>query len=278
MFSTHSSRPPRLMGIVNVTPDSFSDGGRYLDTEAAVAHALTLLAEGAEMLDIGGESTRPGSLSVPPDEQLRRVLPVIRRLREQIAPEIRLSIDTTSAQVAQAALIAGANWINDTSAGRDDPEMLPLAAALQAPIVLMHRRGTPQTMQAAPAYQDVVAEVCSDLLAQVAAARAAGVADDAILLDPGIGFGKTTAHNLQLLAGLEQIVALGFPVVLGTSRKRFLSTFCGDAAPEARVAATCATTALAVKQGVAIFRVHDVAANRQAADVAWAIAGRATGA
>ncbi|MGQ9660377.1 MAG: dihydropteroate synthase [Thermochromatium sp.] len=263
--------PPRIMGILNVTPDSFSDGGRYLDPKAAVAHALRMLEEGADIIDIGGESTRPGSLPVPPEEQKRRVLEVIRRLRERLPAEIPLSIDTTWASVARAALMAGANWINDTSAGLDDPDMLPLAAELQTPIVLMHRRGTPQTMQIAPEYQDVVREVRDHLAARAEAALAAGVREDRILLDPGIGFGKTQAHNLQLLAGLRRLVELGFPILLGTSRKRFLGALCGGIAPDERVAPTCATTALGVMQGVAIFRVHDVAANRQAADVAWAV-------
>ncbi|ADC63048.1 dihydropteroate synthase [Allochromatium vinosum] len=277
MSSSQSPRPPRLMGILNITPDSFSDGGRYLEREAAVARALRMLEEGADILDIGGESTRPGSAPVPPEEQERRILDVIRQLRDCIPARIPLSIDTTWASVARAALAAGADWINDTSAGLDDPDMLPLAAELQAPIVLMHRRGTPRTMQRAPEYRDVVVEVRDHLAARAEAALAAGVRECDILLDPGIGFGKDQEHNLKLLAGLGRLVELGFPVLLGTSRKRFLGALCGDVAPDERVAATCATTALAVMQGVDTFRVHDVAANRQAADVAWAIACRSTG-
>ncbi len=265
-------QPPRLMGIVNVTPDSFSDGGRYLDPASAIAHGLRLLEEGAAILDIGGESTRPGSLPVPPDEQKRRVLGVIRGLRERIPPEVPISIDTTSAEVAQAALDAGANWINDTSAAIDDPGMLPLAAERRVQIVLMHRQGTPRTMQIAPRYADVVEEVRAHLAQRIEAALAAGVEPHQILIDPGIGFGKTLAHNLALLANLDRLVALGPPVVLGTSRKRFLGELGQQAQPDERIIGTCATTALAVMQGVAILRVHDVAANRQALTVAWAIA------
>lgn len=265
------------MGILNITPDSFSDGGRYLEPEAAVARALRMLEEGADILDIGGESTRPGSAPVPPEEQQRRVLDVIRVLRERLPQGVPLSIDTTWASVARAALAAGADWINDTSAGLDDPGMLPLAAEQHAPIVLMHRSGTPQTMQQAPSYADVVGEVRDHLAARAEAALAAGVRECDILLDPGIGFGKTQAHNLALLAGLGRLVELGLPVLLGTSRKGFLGALCGHVAPHERVAATCATTALGVMQGVAVFRVHDVAANRQAADVAWAISGFSTG-
>ncbi|WP_246237511.1 dihydropteroate synthase [Caldichromatium japonicum] len=260
------------MGILNVTPDSFSDGGRYLDPEAAVAHGLRLVAEGAAILDIGGESTRPGSLPVPPDEQKRRVIAVIQALRERIPPEVQISIDTTSARVAQAALAAGADWINDTSGALDDPAMLPLAAERKVPIILMHRQGTPQTMQLAPHYADVVEEVRGHLGQRIEAALAVGVDPAKILIDPGIGFGKTTEHNLLLLAQLDRLVELGFPVVLGTSRKRFLGELCNQAHPDERVIGTCATTALAVMQGVAVIRVHDVAANRQALAVAWAIA------
>lgn len=265
------------MGILNVTPDSFSDGGRYLDPDAAVAHALRMLEEGADILDIGAESTRPGSAPVPPEEQERRILDVIRRLRERLPAGVPLSIDTTWASVARAALAAGADWINDTSAGLDDPDMLPLAAELQSPIVLMHRRGTPRTMQVAPEYGDVVGEVRDHLAARAEAALAAGVREGDILLDPGIGFGKNQEHNLALMAGLGRLVELGFPVLLGTSRKRFLGALCGDVAPDERVAATCATTVLGVMQGVEVFRVHDLAANRQAADVAWAVSRFSTG-
>lgn len=269
--SSDNLRSPRIMGILNLTPDSFSDGGRYEDPEIAIRHAQAMLEQGADIIDIGGESTRPGSASVPPEEQERRVLGVIRRLRERIPRGIPLSIDTTWSRVARAALDAGADWINDTSAGLDDPAMLALAAERRAPIVLMHRLGAPRTMQDAPHYDDVVGEVRDHLAARAEAALAAGVRERDILLDPGIGFGKLAEHNLALLAGLGRFVELGFPIVLGTSRKRFLGAICGGAAPDALTSATCATTSVGVMAGVRVFRVHDVAANRQAADVAWAI-------
>ncbi len=265
------SAPPSIMGILNCTPDSFSDGGRYLAHEAAVAHGLAMCAEGVDVIDVGGESTRPGAEPVPVAVQEQRVVPVLRQLRERIPARVALSIDTTSAQVAAAALAAGANWINDTSAGSDDPDMLPLAAAHGVPIVLMHRQGQPRDMQINPQYDNVVAEVCAELTARVAAALAAGVAPRQIALDPGLGFGKRFEHNWALLAGLSELVALGFPVVLGASRKRFLATVSDGAAPAALLSATCATTALGVAAGVAVLRVHDVAANRHAAAVAWAV-------
>lgn len=268
---SHGGGRPRIMGILNLTPDSFSDGGLYIDPEAAARHGLCMLAEGADILDLGGESTRPGSDSVPADEQERRVLDVIRRLREQIPEPFPISIDTTLAQVARAALDAGASWINDTSAGLDDPLMLPLAAERGVPLVLMHRQGMPQTMQQSPRYDDVVTEVCDHLARRAQAALAAGVREDRILLDPGIGFGKLAAHNLALLAHLDRLVALGFPVLLGTSRKRFMGSICGGLEPAQLMPATCATTTLGVMSGAQVFRVHDVAGNRQAADIAWAI-------
>ena len=265
------STGPRIMGILNVTPDSFSDGGRHSDTERAVRHGMAMIDEGADLIDVGGESTRPGSQPVPAREQQRRVIPVIERLSASLPERIRVSIDTTSAQVAEAALEAGAHWINDTSAGCDDAGMLALAAERAAPIVLMHRRGTPLSMQKNPTYVDVVNEVRDFLSARVDAALAAGVAEQNLLIDPGIGFGKTFGHNLALLAGLGELVRMGWPVLLGTSRKRFLSSLCGEPDFAALMPATCATTAIGVMAGVRVFRVHDVAGNRQAADVAWAI-------
>ena len=263
--------PPRIMGILNLTPDSFSDGGRYSDPDAAVAQGLSMLQQGADLIDVGGESTRPGAQPVPAAEQERRVLDVIRRLHERMPAAVPISIDTTSAQVARAALAAGASWINDTSAGCDDPRMLPLAADSGAPIVLMHRQGRPRDMQDSPSYVDVVREVRDLLAARADAALASGIREDRILLDPGIGFGKRMEHNLTLLAGLRELVALGFPILLGTSRKRFMATLCGGLDPSALMPATCATTAIGVMAGVQVFRVHDVAGNRQAADLAWAI-------
>ncbi|WP_296699710.1 dihydropteroate synthase [Thiocapsa sp. UBA6158] len=275
MNSTPSGQntPPLIMGILNVTPDSFSDGGRYSESAVAVQHALAMIDEGADLIDIGGESTRPGSQPVPAEEQERRVIPVILRLRECVPSSTRFSIDTTCAGVAEAALDAGADWINDTSAGRDDPAMLALAADRGVPIVLMHRQGMPEAMQQNPSYADVVAEVRDFLAERIEAALAAGVAQEKILTDPGIGFGKTLEHNLALMAGLGELVRLGPPVLLGASRKRFLGAICLEPDLADLMPATCATTTIGVLAGVKVFRVHDVAGNRQAADVAWSIHG-----
>ncbi|HEY7841522.1 MAG TPA: dihydropteroate synthase [Gammaproteobacteria bacterium] len=259
------------MGILNLTPDSFSDGGRFAEPGAAVAHALMMAEEGADLIDVGGESTRPGAQRVPAAEQLRRVLPVIEAILAALPTGVEISIDTTSAEVAERALDAGASLINDVSAGRDDPAMFGMAARRRLPVVLMHMRGDPATMQDDPRYADVVTEVRDFLLGRAAAAMEAGIARGKIMIDPGIGFGKTKEHNLALLARLEDLVATGFPVLLGTSRKRFMGSICGAAQSAELAAATCATTALGVLAGAKIFRVHDVRPNRQALDVAWAI-------
>lgn len=259
------------MGILNVTPDSFSDGGRFDTLERALERGLDLARQGADILDIGGESTRPGASRVGAEVQKARVLPVIGALRRHLPHRIALSVDTTLGTVAAAAIDQGATLINDVSAGRDDPAMLPLAAESGAGLVLMHMRGTPQTMQQDPVYQDVVAEVEAFLLQRATAALEAGVRREAIILDPGIGFGKTRRHNLLLLQALPRLCALGFPLLLGVSRKRFMGSICAVSDPAELVPATCACTALGVAAGVSIFRVHDVAQNRQAADVAAAI-------
>ncbi len=266
-----SQAKPILMGILNVTPDSFSDGGKYLDVSAAVAYGLKLAQAGAEIIDVGGESTRPGADPVAPAEQMRRVLPVLEKLAKALPSECFISIDTTSAQVAEAAIQAGASLINDVSAGRFDPKMFQVAAKFNVPIVLMHLQGTPKTMQDHPMYQDVVAEVLEFLQARVKAAEREGIPRERILIDPGIGFGKRTSDNLKLLANLNRFVAMGLPVVLGTSRKRFMGQVLAIQEPAELVPATVATTALGVLAGVKVFRVHDVAANRQALEVAWAI-------
>lgn len=265
------------MGILNVTPDSFSDGGRYLTQEAAVAQGLKMAEAGANIIDVGGESTRPGSERIDAAEQKRRVLKVIARLRAVLPASITISIDTTLSEVAEAALAAGAGMINDISAGRDDSDILKLAGERGATLVLMHMQGTPQTMQDDPRYKDVVAEVKSFLLNRAQAAEQAGVSRERIILDPGIGFGKTREQNLVLMAHLARFVALDYSILLGASRKRFMGSLLDVRVPADLVSATCATTALGVMTGVSIFRVHDVAANRQAAHVAWAIkrAGRA---
>ena len=268
---------PCVMGIVNVTPDSFSDGGLHDDTDSAVAHGLLLAAEGAAILDIGGESTRPGSDPVSVDDELARVVPVIERLA--VSSSALISIDTTKAAVARAALDAGAGLVNDVTALRGDPAMASLVAERGCPVCLMHMLGEPRTMQGDPRYDDVVGEVIAFLEQRLSAALAAGVREEQVLLDPGIGFGKTLAHNLLLLAHLDRVVALGRPVVLGASRKRFIGALLG-AAPLERAVGTVATTVLGLAHGAAIVRVHDVHANVEALRVAQAIleAGDAVGA
>jgi dihydropteroate synthase len=261
------ARPPLVMGVLNVTPDSFSDGGRFLDPGAAAAHAEAMAADGADLIDVGGESTRPGSLPVDPAEQVRRVVPVLRALRDRL-PDVAFSIDTTRADVAAAALDAGARVINDVSAGRDDPGMLPLAARSGCPIVLMHMQGTPATMQLNPTYSDVTAEVAQFLRGRLAAATAAGVSPGRVLLDPGIGFGKTVRHNLELLRRTSELVRIGPPLVIGTSRKGFIGKVLGDQRPDragdssgdasSRIFGTAATVAWAVANGASVVRVHDV--------------------
>lgn len=262
---------PRIMGILNVTPDSFSDGGLHSAEAEAVSRALEMVGEGADIVDVGGESTRPYSTRVSGAVQIARVVGVIRRLREEVPADVSISIDTTLSRVAEAALDAGADFINDISAGRDDADLLRLAAERGAPVVLMHMQGTPETMQDDPQYGDVVVEVHDFLVERAEAAQKLGVRPENIVLDPGIGFGKTREHNLALLANLPVFVRTGYPVLLGSSRKRFMGALCREAEPRQLVGATCATTALGVVAGVAIFRVHDVRPNRQAAEVAWAL-------
>jgi dihydropteroate synthase len=255
------------MGVLNVTPDSFSDGGEWFDGAAAVAHGRELVAEGAGILDIGGESTRPGAEPVPTEEELRRVVPVIEGLRDAGA---QLSIDTTKVVVARAALDAGATYVNDVSALRAEPEMAALVAERGVDCCLMHMRGDPRTMQDDPRYDDVVDDVRSFLAARAEAAIAAGIAPGRIQVDPGIGFGKTAEHNLELLRRLDEIVALGFPVVIGTSRKSFLGRITGRDDPKQRLYGTIASNVLALAAGARVFRVHDVAAVRDALAVAAA--------
>lgn len=262
---------PQIMGILNITPDSFSDGGRYVSVEAAVKRGQAMLAAGATIIDVGGESTRPGAERIAAEEQQRRVLPVIQALAGQMPDGCYLSIDTTLSPVAGAAIAAGAHLINDISAGRDDPEIFAVAAASGAPIVLMHMQGTPKTMQDNPRYQDAVGEVLSFLEERIATARAHGVAAEQIVLDPGIGFGKRKSDNLCLMAHLDRFVATGYPVLLGASRKRFMGAILEVTEPTELVAATVATTALGALAGVKIFRVHDVMENHQALEVTWAI-------
>lgn len=261
------------MGVVNVTPDSFSDGGRYLDASRAIEHGLELAAAGADVLDVGGESTRPGAVPVAAEEEARRVVPVVRRLAGEDG--VAVSVDTTKASVARAALEAGAVIVNDVSAGRGDPGMLALVASEGAGYVAMHMRGTPATMQDDPRYDDVVAEVGRFLVERLDAAVTAGVARDRLMADPGIGFGKTLDHNLELLARLPELVgALGVPVLVGTSRKAFIGSILagadGTPAPvHDREEGTLATVVWAFERGAAMVRVHDV---RLAVDAARLLA------
>jgi dihydropteroate synthase len=245
-----------VMGIVNVTPDSFADGGRYLDPAAAVAHGLELAAEGADLLDVGGESTRPGAAYVEEEVELHRVLPVVEGLAA--ATDVPISIDTRKAAVAAAALAAGATMVNDVSAGRDDPDLLGVAAEAGAAVVLMHMQGTPATMQDDPRYGDVLAEVEAFLQERLAAAEAAGVASEALVVDPGIGFGKRDEHNYALLGGLARLTRLGHPVLVGTSRKGFIGRAL-DLPVGERLEGSAAAVVWAVERGARIVRVHDVA-------------------
>jgi dihydropteroate synthase len=269
-----------LMGVVNVTPDSFSDGGAFLQTDAAVAHGLELVGEGAEILDIGGESTRPGADPVSTEEELRRVIPVIEGL-VAAGTKAQISIDTSKAKVAQAALGAGASLVNDVSAFRADPAIAGLVADSGAECCLMHMLGEPRTMQRDPHYAgDVVDEIKAFLEERMRFAVREGVSEERIMLDPGIGFGKMVAHNLELIDRLAELAELGRPIVIGTSRKSFLGRIAADAAGLAepldaqhRLAGTIATNVLALERGASVFRVHDVAPVREALAVAAATLG-----
>jgi dihydropteroate synthase len=245
-----------VMGILNVTPDSFSDGGQFFDTNKAVEHSLQMATNGAAIIDIGGESTRPGSESVSADEQIERVVPVIQALNKK--NNIPISIDTYNVKVAQAALEAGACMINDITALSDE-RMAELAAEYKLPVVLMHIQGTPATMQNEPKYEDVVAEVLEFLLSRAKKAEDFGIAKNMIFIDPGIGFGKTLEHNLLLLRNIKKFVATGYRVLIGTSRKSFIGQLTGKEEPSERIFGTAATVALCAAAGVSIARVHDVA-------------------
>ena len=259
------------MGVVNVTPDSFSDGGLFLDAAAAIEHGLRLADDGAGILDVGGESTRPGAGPVPEQEELERVVPVVEALA---GDGHRVSIDTTKLEVARAALAAGATLVNDVSAFRFAPDMAGLVASEGAGCCLMHMLGEPRTMQADPRYGDVVSEVKAFLEERLAFATGEGVREELIWLDPGIGFGKTVEHNLELLRRLDEIVAIGRPVVVGTSRKSFLGKLAGGRAEGERLPGTIATNVLALERGARIFRVHDVAPVADALAIAAATVAR----
>ena len=276
------------MGVLNTTPDSFSDGGLFLDADAAIAHARELIGEGADILDVGGESTRPGAEPVSAADELRRVLPVIEELADAVSgvpgdPGAgRISIDTSKAAVARAALQAGASIVNDVTALRGDPLMAEVVAESGCECCLMHMLGSPRTMQSDPVYRDVVDDVRAFLSERMAYAVRAGISEDRIVLDPGIGFGKTVAHNLALLRRLDELVALGRPVLVGTSRKSFIGRLIAEdlgngdepVGPAHRLPGTIATNVLAYERGARIFRVHDVAPVRAALAVAAATLGR----
>lgn len=268
---------PRILGIVNVTPDSFSDGGLFFGADAAVAHADAMLAEGADILDVGGESTRPqGARPVDAAEERRRVIPVVEALRRR-HPQAILSVDTVKAEVAEAVLDAGADIINDVSAFRLDPRMGEICARYRAGVILMHSRGGVSDMATfdhATYGPDVTGEVVSELAAQLAVARASGVGDDALVVDPGIGFAKRTAHSLTLLAELPRFGSLGCPVLVGVSRKRFIGEVNEVRIPAERVEGTIGANVMALVGGARLFRVHDVRPSRRALDVAWAILRR----
>ena len=260
---------PQVMGIVNVTPDSFSDGGAHDSVDAAIAHGLRLVEEGADVLDIGGESTRPGAAEVDVDEELRRVLPVIERLAATVA--VPISIDTSKPEVMRAAVSAGASMINDVFALRRDGA-LDMAATLGVPVVLMHMQGEPRSMQEAPAYDDVVAEVHRFLAERIFNAEMAGIARKNIVVDPGFGFGKNTQHNLQLLAQLQRFTELGVPVLAGLSRKKTIGELTGRDDPRQRVSGSVAAHLIAAQRGALLLRVHDVAATVDALKVWNALA------
>ncbi len=263
----------RIMGVVNVTPDSFSDGGRYIEPEKAISHGLQLAAEGAAIVDVGGESTRPGALPVGAEEELQRVLPVIAGLTAA-GTDAQISVDTSKANVASQALEAGATFVNDVTALRGDPGMASLVASAGADLCLMHMLGEPRTMQDDPRYEDVVSDVKAFLEERLQFAVREGVGEERILLDPGIGFGKTAAHNLELIDRLDEIVALGRPVVIGASRKSFIGRITGRQDPFHRVAGTVAVNVLAYERGARVFRVHDVAPSHDALAMAAATVSR----
>jgi len=265
------SRRARVMGIINATPDSFSDGGSFLNPQAALAHGLQMVAEGAEILDIGGESTRPGAQSVEADEEIRRVLPVIQALRRE--SQVLLSIDTSKAAVARAALDAGADIINDVTGLRGDSEMPALAASSKAGIVIMHMQGEPRTMQVAPTYDDVVHEVGNFFRQALARSVACGIDPMRIALDPGIGFGKTPEHNRRLLAELSAFLEFGRPLLVGASRKSFLGWLAGSSAMDDRFWLGVALTSLCRERGARILRVHDVKPHTEALRMTEAILG-----
>ena len=271
-MATLSMDRARIMAVVNVTPDSFSDGGDHHNLDAALSAAEAAVAAGADILDIGGESTRPGAATVPVDEEINRIVPVIEALRARL--DVPISVDTRKAPVAKAALAAGATMLNDVSAGTYDADMLPLAAASGAPICLMHAQGDPATMQKDPSYDDVLLDVYDSLADRIAAAEAHGIPRHQIIVDPGIGFGKTLTHNLRLLNNLSLFHGLGCAILLGVSRKRFIGTIGAAPEPKDRMPGSVAVALSGIAQGVQIVRVHDTAATKQALALFDAVTGQ----
>ena len=270
-MSSLNRNKPKIMGILNLTPDSFSDGGEFNSLDNAIEQGKRMINEGADIIDIGGESTRPGSARVSSDEQIERVEHIIKVISETKPKGVQISIDTTKANVAEAAINAGAEIVNDVSGGNDDPEIIEFCADKQCPYIIMHMQGTPETMQNNPMYDDVVSEILLFLQKQAEKCIKAGIDKNNIIIDPGIGFGKTSEHNLTLLNNLNAFVNTGYTVLLGASRKRFMGEITSVNHPSELVGATTATTVLGVLAGVKLFRVHDVMPNRQAANTAWEI-------
>ena len=262
---------PIIMGILNITPDSFSDGGSYVSCESAVERAMIMIEQGASIIDIGGESTRPGSDRVPAVEQKRRIIDVISQLKKIIPNNVIISVDTTSSDVAKAAINLGVEMINDVSGGTEDHEMMKLISDNNIYYCIMHMQGSPKTMQDDPKYNDVTNEISSFLKTQAEKAISHGIKKNKIIIDPGIGFGKKVEHNLEILKNLHKISNIGYYTLLGTSRKKIFSDLSGNNNPEDRISGTCATSALGVAANINIFRVHDIWQNKQAIDIAFAI-------
>lgn len=258
-----------LMGVLNITPDSFSDGGDYNHLEAALDRAQRLVDGGADILDVGGQSTRPGATTISPEAELERVIPVIKAIRKHL--NVPISVDTTRAAIAQQAIRAGADFVNDISGGTFDPEMLHTVAELEVPIILMHIRGTPETMQQMTDYENLVGEILTVLQERITAAENAGIARSRLIIDPGIGFGKTAEQNLELLQQLHQFKTLGVPILIGTSRKSFIGKLLNESDPKKRVWGTASTCCSAIAQGADILRVHDLPEMWEVATVADAI-------
>ncbi len=257
------------MGILNVTPDSFSDGGRYFDETSAINKALQMVEDGADIIDIGGESTRPGSEPVPVEEELRRILPVIKSIAGKI--KIPVSVDTYKSEIAKRALDAGASMVNDISGLRFDPEMAKVVSDYKVPVVIMHIKGTPKNMQQKPVYDALIPEILEYLSRSITIAREAGISDDIIIIDPGLGFGKTFEHNLEIIHNLHEFTLLGKPILIGPSRKAFIGKILGDVPPDERLEGTAAATAISIMNGANIVRVHNVKEMARVAKVADAI-------